>query len=81
MMTTLSSEEVAVQFKAELRELLKKWDAFIEADDHYRGYPECGRDIRIEVIIPSEWNDSTQELVREYTIIDFGENIEAEDLE
>ena len=33
----------------ELAALLKKYNAEMEADDHYTGYPECGQDIRITV--------------------------------
>ena len=40
-------------FKRELAVLLKKYNAELSCEDHYRGYPECGSDIRITV----EFND------------------------
>ena len=31
----------------EIQEVLKKYNAELDADDHWTGYAECGRDIRI----------------------------------
>lgn len=36
-------------FLKELRQLLDKYGAEIAADDHWQGYSECGRDIRMTV--------------------------------
>lgn len=36
-------------FEKELSDLLRKYDAHLSSEDHYRGYPECGEDIRITV--------------------------------
>lgn len=41
------------QFVDDFKELLKKYDCHIEADDHFEGYSECGQDIRMTV----EFND------------------------
>jgi hypothetical protein len=41
-------------FLEELAALLKKYNAEIEADDHYQGYPECGQDIRITIDFPDD---------------------------
>lgn len=46
-MSSQSDQLVRNLFKKELADLLSKYGAFIEADDHYQGYPECGQDIRI----------------------------------
>jgi hypothetical protein len=35
------------EFKEELQQLLIKWGAEIEAEDHYKGWPECGEDVRM----------------------------------
>tara|TARA_Y100000310_G_scaffold227068_1_gene229255 strand:+ start:865 stop:1062 length:198 start_codon:yes stop_codon:yes gene_type:complete len=37
------------RFLKELHELLAKYDADIIADDHWKGYAECGQDIRMIV--------------------------------
>ncbi len=34
-------------FKDDLDSLLKKYSVSLVAEDHYRGYPECGQDIKI----------------------------------
>ena len=45
----ISEDFIRKLFKKELAELLRKYNANIEAKDHYQGYPECGEDIRMEV--------------------------------
>jgi hypothetical protein len=67
----LTSAEIDRQFKQELQNLLDSWDAEMEADDHYQGYPECGQDVRIEVTIPSIY-DTDGNQTREFTVIDLG---------
>jgi hypothetical protein len=69
--TIQTSEDVAESFKKDLRELLAKYDAEMEADDHYRGYPECGEDIRITVTIPSIY-DHKGDTIRPWTEVDLG---------
>ena len=63
--------QVAEEFMAELRGLLNKWDAEISAEDHFKGYPECGEDVRITITIPSKY-DENGEYTREWTEIDIG---------
>lgn len=65
-----TKDQVTSEFKAELQALLDKWDAELSADDHYRGYPECGEDVRMTVTIPSIYEGATH--VREWTEIDLG---------
>jgi hypothetical protein len=45
------------RFSIELRTLLLKYNAEIEAEDHYPGYPECGEDIRMTVNAYATWDD------------------------
>lgn len=42
----------------ELHDLLKKYDAEITSDDHWTGYPECGRDVRMTI----EFNDGCEDI-------------------
>jgi len=37
------------KFLDELQSLLRKYDVEITADDHWTGYSECGRDVRMTV--------------------------------
>jgi hypothetical protein len=73
----LTEKQVTEEFTRELKELLAKYGADIEASDHYEGYPECGEDIRITVEIPSIYT-TDNEMIREYTTIDFGNYITAD---
>lgn len=34
-------------FLKDLSALLEKYNATLEAKDHYQGYPECGEDVRM----------------------------------
>ena len=69
-----TKEQVAQTFKAELQALLDKYGAGLAAKDHYQGYPECGEDVRMTVVIPGIW-DKGGEPVREYTEIDLGSHL------
>ena len=66
-----TKEEITKEFTEELKDLLKKYDAEIEAEDHFQGYSDEGSDIRIEVSIPSKY-DENNEIISEYTVIDLG---------
>ena len=70
---------VKQEFMADLYSLVKKWDATIEASDHYQGYPECGEDIYIEIDIPAIYTHEGETL-REYTCINIGRYINKETL-
>lgn len=61
---------VKQDFMRELRALFVKWNASIEAKDHYQGYPECGEDIRMLIDIPPIYKDGT--MVRDGVEIDLG---------
>lgn len=67
----MTKAEVKAQFMAELKALLHKWDADLDARDHYTGYAECGQDVRMTVTIPAVY-DEEHELMREWTEIDLG---------
>lgn len=45
------------KFKKELSELCLKYDCDISAEDHWTGYAECGKDIRITVEFNSNYNE------------------------
>ncbi len=67
----LKSKEIEKEFLAEFKALLLKYDATISADDHWNGYAECGRDIRIEIDIDSKY-DAEGNMLRPYVSIDLG---------
>lgn len=50
-MSEQSDQLVRKLFKKELADLLSKYNATIEAKDHYQGYAECGEDVRMTVYI------------------------------
>ena len=58
--------ETGEKFKAELVQLLKKYDAELEAEDHWPGYAECGQDVRITVLF-SDWQAEDLDLGKEVT--------------
>lgn len=68
----MNAHEVKEKFLAELRELFGKYDAEIEASDHWMGYAECGEDIRMTVEIPAVY-DKNNDCIREAASIDLGE--------
>ena len=72
----MRKESVEQEFREELNELLKRWGAEIEAEDHYPGYPECGEDIRMTVKIPSLY-DEHGNVVRERCEVDLGSLVHA----
>jgi hypothetical protein len=72
----MDADEVKRQFLAELTALLTKWNASIEAEDHWRGYAECGEDIRMEVYIPSIYEND--EMVQDSCVIDLGCEVRGE---
>ena len=45
-------------FVKDLKALLCKYNATMDARDHWQGYAECGKDIRIEVDIPAFYKDN-----------------------
>jgi len=70
----VSKEQIEGAFRKELQALLDKYGAELEARDHYRGFPECGEDIRMTVDIPAAWTKEG-ELVREAAEIDLGSHV------
>lgn len=69
--------DVEAAFRAELIALLEKYDAELEAKDHWEGYPECGEDVRMTVTVPAIW-DENHDMQREWTEIDLGSWLKAE---
>ena len=70
------AEQVAAEFKAGLRALLDKFCAELTAKDHWRGYPECGEDVRMTVTVPAIY-DADHNCLREFTEIDLGSYVAA----
>ena len=68
---------ISSQFKAELAALLSKYDATLEAEDHYSGYPECGEDVRMTVWVPSRYSPDGDR-TREGVEIDLGESFKGD---
>ena len=71
-MAQKTSQEIEKEFRKELLELLEKYHAKIESEDHYQGYPECGEDVRMTVYIDSIWSEDGDN-IQEYTEIDLGQ--------
>jgi len=68
-----TKNEVRQEFLSKFQALLNEYDAEIEADDYYPGYPECGEDIRMVVTIPCLFKNN--ELVREGVEIQLGKHV------
>ena len=71
-----STEQVAAEFKADLQEMFDKWGAELVAEDHWKGYAECGEDVRMTVTVPAIY-DQDHNCVREFTEIDLGSYVAA----
>jgi len=68
-MTT--KEQIEQNFKADFQALLDKYNATIEADDHFQGYAECGEDIQVCVYIPGSF-DKDGEIIQETADFNLG---------
>ena len=66
-----TKEQVESCFREELQALLDRYNAELEAKDHWTGYSECGQDIRMTVSIPAIYNGN-HDCVSEWTEIDLG---------
>lgn len=64
----MTPKETRQEFLKELQALLKKYDAEIVTEDHWKGYAECGRDVRMTIQF-EDWH------IEE---IDLGEYVDAE---
>lgn len=78
-MTTMTKEQVEKEFRAELNALLKKYNAEMEAGDHWLDYAECGSDIRIDVTIPAIY-DENHNCIREWTDFDLGNYVSVKEI-
>jgi len=70
----ITKEQITKEFTAELQALLNKWNAELDASDHYQGWPECGEDIRMIVTIPGSW-DKDGNTTQEWTEVDLGNSM------
>ncbi|TJY57395.1 hypothetical protein E4T66_18485 [Sinimarinibacterium sp. CAU 1509] len=66
-----TEQDVAAAFRAELLALLARYNAELDAKDHYDGHSECGSDVRMTVSVPGIW-DAHCDMLREPTQIDLG---------
>lgn len=66
-----TKETIEKEFREELQNLLKKYNAELSAEDHWRGYAECGEDVRMTVDIPGVY-DENGDYISEWTQIDLG---------
>lgn len=66
--------DVESQFRADLRALLDKYGAELEAKDHYQGYAECGENIRMTATLPAIYS-TNGDCLRELVEIDLGQLI------
>tara|TARA_R110002020_G_scaffold135552_2_gene302721 strand:+ start:9117 stop:9362 length:246 start_codon:yes stop_codon:yes gene_type:complete len=63
-------------FRSKLAQLLSVYDASIEAEDHYPDYPECGKDIRMTVSIPTVYTGKGA-VIQEGCEIDLSQHVTA----
>ena len=66
-----TAEQIEAEFRRELQALLDKYDADLEAKDHYQGWAECGEDVRMTVDIPAIY-DCKGSYIRPWVEIDLG---------
>ena len=66
-----TSHKVSEDFRRELQSLLDKYNAELEASDHWTGYAECGQDIRMIATIPAIYNEN-HDCTQEWTEVDLG---------
>jgi len=72
----VTNEEIKKAFLSEFHALLRKYNADITVNDHWQGYAECGRDIRMTVEIPSVYQNG--ECQSQDVEIDLGKFIDKE---
>lgn len=63
--------ETEKQFLTEFKEFLKKWGVELSTEDHYSGYSECGKDIRMNAYSYTKY-DNQGNIIREKIDIDLG---------
>ena len=73
----MSAKQVDESFRKDLNDLLCKWGATIESEDHWQGSLESARRVRMTIYIPTIF-DSNNEITREYVEVDLGDYISPE---
>lgn len=66
-----TKEQTEQEFRADSKELFRKYNAGLEADAYFRGYANYGEDVRMTVDIPGIW-DNEGNVLQEYTEINLG---------
>lgn len=74
MIGPMTEEEAVAAFKAELAALLARWRATISAADHWRGYSECGEDVRMTASVEFMHPDGCPRFLD----VDLGRDVEGE---
>ncbi len=78
-LNNLDPNKVEDAFLKDLKVLLVKHRATFEVDDHWTGYAECGKDLRLTVEIPPVW-DKDGQLVNAGVDINLGTYITADNI-
>jgi len=52
-----TAEQTRTEFLAKFDALLREFDATLVVDDHYRGYSDCGRDLRAIIEVSPTWDN------------------------
>ena len=66
-----TKQQVEREFREALQRLVDEYSTDIEIIDHWQGYPECGRDVRMTAFIPAIYAEDGS-CVREFCEIDLG---------
>lgn len=75
-----TKEQLEQEFRSDLQDLLNKYGAELSAEDHFQGYPECGENVLMTVMIPEKFEENG-ECIQPYTEINLGRYQTAKDEE
>lgn len=64
-------KEIEKAFMKDFQNLLDKYKAEINIDDHWTGYPECGQDIKAIVNIDAVYDDN-HDIIQDYIEFELG---------
>lgn len=79
-METEEFKRVENEFRAKLAALLTEYHVVITAEDTYRGWPECGEDIKITFEGQGLYKDGPFRLVFPFFNIELGSRVTPTDL-
>jgi len=52
----ITADEIKLKFIEDFKALIQKYDADLEIEDHFSGYAECGRNMRLDIDFPSKYD-------------------------